>query len=132
MKVEAACLCGARRQGMPPRHDEFAHFFRDLNSMKSGGYRRANAFLQVRASIEKRRSSRSTHGSKSSSSAAFLEAVNPKVCIVSSGKGNPFDFPRPGDPQKAQRLRVQDLEVDEVGAIEVSAGREGFQIKSFR
>ena len=72
------------------------------------------------------------HGSKSSSSAAFLEAVNPKVCIVSSGKGNPFGFPRPGDPQKAQRLRVQDLEVDEVGAIEVSAGREGFQIKSFR
>jgi competence protein ComEC len=72
------------------------------------------------------------HGSRSSNSTAFLEAVNPKVCIISSGKGNPFGFP---SQEILGRLRGQGcsiLRVDEIGAVEVSAGQEGFQIKSFR
>jgi competence protein ComEC len=72
------------------------------------------------------------HGSRSSSSKPFLEAVTPKVCIISSGQGNPFGFPsheilgRLG----AQGCRI--LRVDEVGAIEVSAAQGGFQIRTFR
>jgi competence protein ComEC len=72
------------------------------------------------------------HGSRSSSSKPLLEAVTPKACIISSGRGNPFGFPshevlgRLGD----QGCRI--LRVDEVGAIEVFATREGFQIRTFR
>jgi competence protein ComEC len=71
------------------------------------------------------------HGSISSSSKPFLEAVNPKVCIISSGKGNPFGFPSPEilGRLKGQGCRI--LRVDEIGAIEVSAEPEGFQIRSF-
>jgi competence protein ComEC len=72
------------------------------------------------------------HGSRSSSSRAFLEAVNPKVCIISSGQGNPFGFP---SQETLGRLRDQGcriLRVDELGAIEVSAAQGGFQIRTFR
>jgi len=72
------------------------------------------------------------HGSRSSSSKPFLEAVTPKACIISSGQGNPFGFPshevlgRLGD----QGCRI--LRVDEVGAVEVSAAQGGFQVRTFR
>ena len=72
------------------------------------------------------------HGSNSSSSKAFLEAVSPQLCVISSGKGNPFGFP---SEDVLGRLRGQGcriLRVDEVGAIEVSAEQGGFQIRSFR
>jgi competence protein ComEC len=72
------------------------------------------------------------HGSKSSSSTPFLEAVTPNACIVSCGRGNPFGFPsfEVLGRLKSQGCRV--LRVDEVGAIEVSAAQGRFQIKSFR
>jgi competence protein ComEC len=72
------------------------------------------------------------HGSKSSSSTPFLEAVTPNACIVSCGRENPFGFPsfEVLGRLKSQGCRV--LRVDEVGAIEVSAAQGGFQIKSFR
>jgi competence protein ComEC len=72
------------------------------------------------------------HGSRSSSSKSFIEAVSPKVCVISSGKGNPFGFP---SQEVINRLRASEcriLRVDELGAIEVSTAPEGFQIKSFR
>jgi len=72
------------------------------------------------------------HGSKSSSSRPFLEAVNPKVCIISSGKGNPFGFPSQEILGRLRGLGCRILRVDELGAIEVSAEQGGFQIRSFR
>jgi competence protein ComEC len=72
------------------------------------------------------------HGSRSSSSKPFLEAVNPKACVISSGQGNPFGFPSHEilGRLKAQGCRI--LRVDELGAIEVSAAQGGFQIRTFR
>jgi competence protein ComEC len=72
------------------------------------------------------------HGSRSSSSKPFLEAVNPRACIISSGQGNPFGFP---SHEILGRLKIQGcsiLRVDELGAIEVSAAQGGFQVRTFR
>jgi len=72
------------------------------------------------------------HGSKSSSSVAFLEAVSPKVCIISAGKDNPFGFPSQDILRRLRGAGCRILRVDEIGATEVSIGQEGLQISSFR
>ncbi len=72
------------------------------------------------------------HGSISSSSWAFLKEVNPEVCIISCGKGNPFGFPSEEFLGRLKGLGCRTLRVDERGAIEVSAGHQGFKIRSFR
>jgi competence protein ComEC len=72
------------------------------------------------------------HGSKSSSSKLFLEAVAPKVCVISSGYGNPFGFPSPEVLGKLKGQGCRILRVDEAGAIEVSVGQETIQIRTFQ
>jgi len=72
------------------------------------------------------------HGSRSSSSKPFLVAVTPKVCIISSGQGNPFGFPSHEILGRLGGQGCRVLRVDEVGAIEVSAAQGGFQIRTFR
>jgi competence protein ComEC len=72
------------------------------------------------------------HGSKSSSSMVFLEAVRPLVCIISAGKGNPFGFPSREILERLNARGCRILRVDEVGATEISMGRDGPRIKSFR
>ena len=72
------------------------------------------------------------HGSRSSSSEPFLEAVTPKVCIISSGLGNPFGFPSLEILDRLRGHGCRILRVDEVGAIEVSLGPEGPRARSFR
>jgi len=72
------------------------------------------------------------HGSRSSSSAAFLQAVNPKVCIISSGKGNPFGFPSPEALKRLAEAGCKILKTGEQGAIEVQADPEGYRTHCFR
>jgi competence protein ComEC len=72
------------------------------------------------------------HGSNGSSSKLFLEAVTPKVCIISSGYGNPFGFPSHEVLKRLNEQGCRTLRVDSVGAVEVSAPQGGFQIRSFR
>jgi competence protein ComEC len=72
------------------------------------------------------------HGSNSSSSLAFLEAVRPKVCIISAGKDNPFGFPSQDILARMRGAGCRIIRTDEVGAIEVSIGQEGPQIRSFQ
>jgi len=72
------------------------------------------------------------HGSRSSSSEPFLEAVTPKVCIISSGQGNPFGFPSQEILGRLKKHGCRILRVDELGAIEVSLGQEGPQVRSFQ
>ena len=72
------------------------------------------------------------HGSRTSTSKPFLDAVNPEICIISSGKNNPFGFPSQEVLKRLRKAGCRILRVDEVGAIEVSVVPEGLQIKSFR
>jgi len=71
------------------------------------------------------------HGSKSSSTEPFLEAVSPEISVISCGKGNSFKFPH---DQTIQRLRDAGsgiIRIDESGAVRISAGEEGLRIKKY-
>ncbi len=66
------------------------------------------------------------HGSSSSSTPAFLKAVNPAACIISARKR--------GHRSVESRLEALDVPIyrtSEHGAVEVTVTREGLQIKSF-
>src|SRR5579872_7103554 len=72
------------------------------------------------------------HGSRSSSSPAFVEASHPKLAVISLGYRNRFHFPAPEvvDRYRSQGARI--LRTDEDGAIEVDIGPNGDSMRSYR
>ncbi|MFO7679257.1 MAG: DNA internalization-related competence protein ComEC/Rec2 [Chloroflexota bacterium] len=60
------------------------------------------------------------HGSHTSSSPAFLEAVRPQIIVVSAGVGNRFGHPHPEVLERAQAIGASVLRTDELGTIEVT------------
>jgi competence protein ComEC len=72
------------------------------------------------------------HGSKSSSSLAFMDAVRPKVCIISAGKDNPFGFPSHEVLGRLKDAGCRITRTDEAGATEVYIEQGGVRIRSFR
>lgn len=68
------------------------------------------------------------HGSNSSSTAAFLEAVGPQIAVVSAGRYNAFDHPRDG---ALRRLRARGAEVfrtDLAGAVMIRTDGRVIQV----
>ena len=63
------------------------------------------------------------HGSRTSSSAAFVEATHPKLAVISLGYRNRFHFPAPEvvDRYRAEGARI--MRTDQDGAIEVDIPR---------
>ncbi len=59
------------------------------------------------------------HGSRSSSTLEFLEAVSPRVMLISAGKENPFGHPHPETLDKAKNLGIQVLRTDLDGRITI-------------
>jgi len=72
------------------------------------------------------------HGSSTSSSAAFLNAVNPELVIISVGADNRFSHPSPEVLERLEKSvggeRV--LRTDERGTIEVVTDGERIWIKA--
>lgn len=65
------------------------------------------------------------HGSDTSNSREFLEAVNPKVCVISCGEGNDYGHPRAEVLNNLRDLGVEVYRTDEQGTIvAVSDGAE--------
>lgn len=62
------------------------------------------------------------HGSKSSSSAGFLAAVDARHVVYSMGYRNRFGFPRPEVRERVQSLGAQEWMTAHGGAIEVRVG----------
>jgi len=57
------------------------------------------------------------HGSKSSTSSIFLEAVNPKVAIISVGQNNKYGHPTPEIIQMLKNKGIEIYRTDEFGTI---------------
>lgn len=59
------------------------------------------------------------HGSNTSSTSAFLTAVQPQVVVISAGRDNNFGHPHPDVLQRAAEVGATVLRTDELGTIEV-------------
>jgi len=59
------------------------------------------------------------HGSKTSSSEAFIRAVDPEIAIISSGFNNPFRHPHQTVSDRFQRLGIALYNTATSGAVEV-------------
>ncbi len=72
------------------------------------------------------------HGSLSSSSPLFLEAVQPEYAVASTGKGNLWPLPHPEVVDRYERLGTRLLRTDLHGAITVITDGQQIEIIPFR
>ena len=65
------------------------------------------------------------HGSRTSSGPAFVEAVDPSVCVVSVGAYNRFGHPAPEVMARFREAGARVYRTDECGAVVVRVRKEG-------
>jgi len=71
------------------------------------------------------------HGSKTSSTKEFLRMVRPRICVISSGKGNFFGFPHQQTLERLQDIGCKVIRIDEAGAVQCRVGPHQLEITSF-
>ncbi len=71
------------------------------------------------------------HGSKTSSSKAFLEAVRPELCIVSAGKGPYRNFPHPTVEKRLCDRGCRILNTSKDGAVTIRVDEKGLVAETF-
>ena len=70
------------------------------------------------------------HGSRSSSSAGFLEAYQPQVALVSAGRGNLFGHPAPDVLARYAQFGARVFRTDQQGAITVETDGRRVDIRT--
>ena len=68
------------------------------------------------------------HGSQSSSSAQFLEAVQPEVGLISVGAGNSYGHPNRQLLQRLEKRSTTVYRTDLNGTIEVAVDGKGYRV----
>ena len=68
------------------------------------------------------------HGSRTSTSAKFLKAVNPSYAVISCGAENSYGHPHDGTLQKLEKLGVEILRTDEDGTVLITSGGHGLEL----
>jgi competence protein ComEC len=72
------------------------------------------------------------HGSRSSSTPAFVDAAAPRVAIVSAGPRNPFGHPHPEVLDRYRRRGALVLRTDRDGAVTVSTDGRRLWVRAYR
>jgi competence protein ComEC len=72
------------------------------------------------------------HGSRTSSSEVFLEAVKPEIILISAGRGNIYGVPHPEILERYQKLGVKIYRTDRDGAIELTFKSSQILIRTSR
>ena len=62
------------------------------------------------------------HGSRTSSTDAFLAAVRPSIAVISAGRGNPYGHPAPATVARLEAAGAQVLRTDQDGTVTVDVG----------
>jgi competence protein ComEC len=71
------------------------------------------------------------HGSRTSSSAAFIAAVRPQVAILSLGYRNHFNFPAPEVVERYVAAGAHVFRTDRSGAVSVDLGKLPLVVHTF-
>ena len=72
------------------------------------------------------------HGSKTSSTQRFLEAVDPQLVIISAGADNRFGHPHLDVLERYAEQGIEVLQTDKLGTIEIITDGEQVWIESTR
>lgn len=70
------------------------------------------------------------HGSKSSSTRAFLKMVQPAICVISSGQNNFFGFPHKQTLNRLQNIGCRIIRIDQTGAVEFRVEQDLFEVRA--
>jgi competence protein ComEC len=71
------------------------------------------------------------HGGRTSCSKPFLDMVQPRVCIISSGRSNPSRFPNEQTLQRLQAAGCRIMRTNQVGAVQLCIRSNDYKIRSF-
>jgi competence protein ComEC len=71
------------------------------------------------------------HGSKNSTMPEFLDAVGPRVSIISAGEENPYGHPSPELLERLQESGTQIFRTDRNGAVQVLTDGHSLQVSCF-
>ena len=72
----------------------------------------------------------SHHGSRVSTHEDFLKAVSPVIAVISAGRDNPFGHPHGDTLRRLEDVRIYRTDTD--GAIKLTEGETGFEVKTYR
>ena len=72
------------------------------------------------------------HGGRTSSSADFIQAVRPKVAVVSAGKNNPFHHPHKTTVQRYKKAGVNLFRTDMNGAITITSVDDSLHLSTWQ
>jgi competence protein ComEC len=71
------------------------------------------------------------HGSKNSTTTAFLAEVHPSVAVISAGEDNPYGHPNRELLERLETARVRVLRTDRDGAVHVLTDGKRLEISCF-
>ncbi|RNC68640.1 MAG: DNA internalization-related competence protein ComEC/Rec2 [Desulfuromonadales bacterium] len=71
------------------------------------------------------------HGSRHSSSSAFLDAVSPRLALISAGVRNSFGLPSPETLSRLQERGIAVYRTDRDKTIQVESSGTGYHVKTF-
>ena len=71
------------------------------------------------------------HGSKTSSTEPFLDAVAPRVAVISVGEGNPYGLPNAETVERYKKKGIRLFRTDQEGAVTASTDGRTLAVREF-